>query len=127
MPPEEMQERRSIYNLSLEEMLLDDPFQHGRIAGSIPGALGIDNRDRATFADAQAVGFGPQHPAGFGEAELFESTFQIVPGSERPITVATFRGRLIRAQEDMTACRRHANNGGRILLPPEFFAHNFRT
>ena len=41
-----------------DEVLLDDLFQHRRIATGVPGALGIDDRDRPAGADPQAVGLG---------------------------------------------------------------------
>jgi hypothetical protein len=38
-----------------DQMLLDDPFEDGRVALSVPGAFGINDGDGAAFADAQAV------------------------------------------------------------------------
>ena len=54
------------------QMFLDDPLEHRRIAVPVPGALGIDDRDRAAFADAQAVRLGAQDAALLGQAQLLQ-------------------------------------------------------
>ena len=55
------------HNLPADEVLLDDPFQHFRSAGVIPGALGIDDRDRPAGADLQAVCLRAKDAAVAGE------------------------------------------------------------
>jgi hypothetical protein len=47
-------------------MLLDDPFEDCRIARSIPGAFGIDDRDRTAFADPEAIDFRAKDTALLG-------------------------------------------------------------
>src|SRR5262245_18683991 len=37
---------------AVDQVLLDDPLEHRRIAGPIPGAVRIDDRDRSALTDA---------------------------------------------------------------------------
>src|SRR4051812_25103701 len=67
---------------SLDQMLLDDPFEYRRIAGAVPRAVGIDDRDRSAFADSKTVGFRAQDAALVGQPELLEPALQELPGGE---------------------------------------------
>jgi len=49
-------------DLSANQMLLNDPFQNGRITVTIPSPFGIDNRNRSAGADSQAISLGPIYP-----------------------------------------------------------------
>src|SRR4029079_3207818 len=89
------------HDLSLEEVLLDDPFEHRRIAFPVPRALGIDDRNRPAFADPQAVGLRAEDAALIGEPQFLEAALQIVPGREPARLVATLRRGLIAAEEDV--------------------------
>src|SRR5438094_846272 len=84
-----------------DEMLLDDPLEHRRIALTVPGAFRIHDRNRAAFADAQAVRLGAQDAALVRQPELLQSALQIVPGRKAPLPIAALRGRLVGAEEDM--------------------------
>lgn len=69
----------------------------------IPGAFWIDNRHRATEADAQAIRFGAEDFRVFatGKAEFFETGFEKLPRSEAGLRGAAFRLGLIGTQEDV--------------------------
>src|SRR5262245_16541786 len=84
-----------------DQVILDDPLQHRRIAGAIPRAFGIDDRNRSAFTNAQAVRFRAQDAALLRQAELLEPLFQEIPRSETSLLVAALRLRLIAAQEDV--------------------------
>ena len=83
-------------------MLLDDAFEHRRVARAIPRAFGIDDRNRPAFADAQAVRFRAADAARFRKAEFLQPRFQVVPRDERSLLVAALRRRLIGAEKDVT-------------------------
>ena len=88
---------------AVNQMLLDDPLEHRRVAGAVPHAVGVDDGDRSTFADAEAIGLRPQNPSLFRELELFQPRLQVVPGGETTLLVAALRGGLVGAQEDVAA------------------------
>ena len=50
-------------NPATNEVLLDDPLEHGSVALRIPGAFRVDDGDWSAFADAQAVRFRPEDAA----------------------------------------------------------------
>src|SRR5262249_38158857 len=77
--------------LTANEMFLDDPLEHRWIAGSIPGTLGIDNRDRSAFANPEAVRFRAQDAPLLGEPEFLQPAFQIIPRLETTRFLAAFR------------------------------------
>ena len=103
-------------NLTANQMFLNDPFEHRRVAGPIPGALRIDDSDRSAFADPQAVGFCAEDSALFRQSQLFQSPLEIVPCFEATRLLAALRRRLIGAQEDVTPRHRNANVGGNLAL-----------
>src|ERR1043165_9169780 len=55
-----------LHSLSGDQVLLDDAFEHLRIAFPVPCAFGIDHGNRTTLADTQTIGFGPQDAARLG-------------------------------------------------------------
>lgn len=67
--------------LAPEEMLLQDGLQDLRRAVPVPGALGIDDCDRAAGADLEAIGLGPRHQ-GFGphQSEFLQASLEEFPG-----------------------------------------------
>src|SRR5262245_46554759 len=99
-----------------DQMLLDDLLQHRRIAGPVPRAFRIHDRDRSAFADSKAVGLGAQDAALVGESELLEPAFQEIPGGQAPLLLAALRRRLIAAEKDVTAGDRDAYRSGDLLL-----------
>src|ERR1051326_1333293 len=98
-----------VHDTSADEMFLDDPFENGRIASGVPRALGIDDRDRSAFADAQAVRLRPQDAALLRQSELFEPPFQKIPCRKSALLLAAFRVRLIAAEKDVAPRNRHAD------------------
>ena len=56
-------------HLPADEVLLDNAFQHGRVAVAVPGSFGIDDGHRPARADPQAIGLGPIDPAGAGQPQ----------------------------------------------------------
>jgi hypothetical protein len=92
-------------------MFLNDPLQNGRIAFAIPGTFRVYDRDRTTFADAEAIGFGAKDAALFGELQLFETSLQKIPCGKAALLVAAFGFRLIAAEKDMTPCDGHTYAG----------------
>ena len=97
------------YHLPADHVLVDDPFQRWRIAFAIPRTFRIDDSDRSAFADAEAIGLGPQHAALFGQTELLESSLEKIPGGEPALLVAALRIRLIAAEKDVPPCDRDAD------------------
>src|SRR5436190_16650597 len=84
-----------------DEMFLNDPVEHGWIALPIPRPFGIDNGDRAAFADSEAVHLGAQDATLLRQPQLFQTTFQEVPGREAALFLATFRVCLIAAEKNV--------------------------
>jgi uncharacterized protein len=89
-----------------DEMFLNDLLEDFRRATHVPSPFGIHDCDRASLADAKAIGFRPRDAARFGELELHEPFLEILPGGETDLLVATFRFRLIAAKKDMPTLRR---------------------
>lgn len=98
--------------VSGDEMFLNDALEDGWVAGVIPSAFGVDECDGALLADAEAVGFGAEGPAGADEAELGEAAFEVSPGFEGTGFVAAFGLGLIAAEKDVALGFRHADGGG---------------
>src|SRR5215211_6674666 len=83
------------------EVLLDNTFQHRRIALRVPGAVRVDDGDRPAFANAQAVRFGPQDAALLRQAQFLETPFEECPRLEAAILVTAFRLVLVAAEKDV--------------------------
>src|SRR5690348_6499321 len=96
-------------------MLLDDALEHVGRARVVPGALGVDDRDRAVLADLKAVGLGAVHAALADEAELFQATLEKLPGLEPVVLVAALGLGLIAAEKDVAADDRDAELIGDLL------------
>ena len=91
------------------EVFLDDPFEDRRIAGTVPCAFRIDDRDRPAFADAQTVGFRSKDAALFRETQLLEPPLEKIPRRKSAFLVAAFRCCLIATQEDVPSRDVHAD------------------
>jgi hypothetical protein len=83
------------------QVLRDDPLEHRRVARPVPDSLRVDNGNRSTFTDSEAIGLRAKDSAFLGQPELFQSSFEKLPGQERPIFVATFGLCLIATQKDV--------------------------
>ena len=63
-----------LYDPAVDQMFLNDPFEHGRRTRMVPHAIGINYRDRAIGTNAQTVDFAPvnqRFPS--DKLQLFES------------------------------------------------------
>jgi hypothetical protein len=99
-----------------DKMFLNNPLENGRITRAVPRTLWIYDGNRAAFANPQAVGFRPENPASIDKAQLFQPSFQVVPGHQASGLVATFRRCLIRAEENVAAGNRNPDVGGDFFL-----------
>src|SRR5262245_32143788 len=104
------------HHAAANEVFLDDALDYGRITRAVPGAVGIDHGYGTTFTDPKAVGLGAQHAALFGEPQLFQPAFQVVPRDEAPGLVTALGRRLVGTQEDMPPRDRDTDVGGNFPL-----------
>ena len=104
------------HDAAADQMVLDDPFEHGRIASGVPGALGVHDGDRPAFADAQAVRLGAQDAALLRQIQLSQTPLEELPRFEPARCVAALRGGLISAEKDVSPGDRHADGNGDLLL-----------
>src|SRR5262245_43741105 len=104
------------HDAAADEMLLDDLFEHGRIAASVPRTFWIHDCNRTAFADAQAIGFGAQNATLLREAKLLQAALQEFPGREPALLLTTLGIRLIAAEKDVAAGGGNTNRGGNGAL-----------
>ena len=90
------------HDAAADQVLLDDPLEHRRIALAVPGAFRIDDGDRAALADAQAVRLRPQDAALVRELQFLQAPLQEVPRGQAALLVAALRVRLVAAEKDVT-------------------------
>src|SRR5438105_273079 len=93
------------------EMFLNDPLEHRRIALRVPRAFGIDDGNGPAFADPQAIRFGAKDAALLRQLELLQSPLEELPGRETALFLAALRVRLIAAEKDVTLRDRNADRG----------------
>ena len=103
-------ETEFFYHLSADQVLLNDALQHFGRGGVIPDAFGIDHRNRAAFADAQAVGFGAVDAV--EQSQFGQPALEVVPGLDAAFLRAALGLGLLGAQEDMPLNRRNTQSGG---------------
>ena len=99
-----------------DQMLDDDPLEHRRIALAVPRSFRVDDRDRTTFADAQAVGLRPQNAALFGEVKFLQTALEKIPRRKAAILLAALGCGLIAAEENMSPRSGYPDAGGDLLL-----------
>ena len=99
------------HNAAGDQMFLNDSLQHGRITLSIPSTFRVDDCNRTTFADAEAVGFGAKNAALLGELQLFETPLQERPRGEAAFLLAAFGFGLIAAEKNMAPRDGHTDAG----------------
>src|SRR3954447_14194692 len=116
-----LDDRGVAHRLAADQMFLDDPLEDRRIALAIPGAFGIDDGNRPAFADAQAVGFGSENAALFGQPQFLEARLEKVPGDQATMQVAALRLGLVAAEKDVAA--RNRNTDALCLRPLRFIRH----
>ena len=100
---------------SANQMFLNDSLENRWVAACVPRALGVDDGNRAAFADPKAVRLRAENAALFGEPELLQSALQELPRRETAILLAALRSRLIAAEENVPPRDRHANRCGDSL------------
>ena len=100
----------------LDQMLLNDAFEHRRITVTVPSPFRVHDRDGTTLADAEAVGFSAKDAALFGELQLLEAPLQKIPCGKAARLVAAFGLRLITAEKDVAARDRHTDAGRDLSL-----------
>src|SRR5512142_411831 len=89
-----------LHGMAADQMLLNDALQHYRRARMVPRALGVDDRYRALFADAQTVGL---RAVDVGQVQFRQAPLQILPGFEPFFERAALGLGLVAAEEDMSA------------------------
>jgi len=97
------------YDAAGDQMFLNDSLQHGRITLSIPSTFRVDDCNRTTFADAEAVGFRPKDAALLRELQFFETPLQERPCRETTFLLTAFRFGLIAAEKDMASRDGHTD------------------
>src|SRR5688572_17487266 len=99
-----------------DEVLLNDPFQHGRIALPVPRTFGIDDGYRSTLADPEAVGLGSKNATLLGQTELLQPSLQEVPCDEAALFLTALGRRLIAAEKDVSPRNGNTDVCGNPLL-----------
>ena len=88
-------------------------MMRSRTGGSHPYHALPDRRQRSVrLADAKAVGFRAEDAALLREPTLLQTTLQNSQCGHASFHLATFRLRLLAAEEDMPSCDRHTDRGG---------------
>src|SRR5206468_12353879 len=77
-----------------DQMVLDDPLEHRRIALRVPHAFWVDDDDRSAFADAQTVGFRAKNAALLRQPELLQPALEKLPRRKAALFLAALRIRL---------------------------------
>ena len=92
-----------------DQMFLNDSLEDGWIARAIPGPFGIDDCDRAAFADAKAIRFRPQDAALLRQAELLQPALEEFPRRQTAFLLAALRVGLIAAEKNVPPRDGHAD------------------
>ena len=104
------------YDAAGDQMFLNDSLQHRRITLSVPRTFRVDDCNRTTFADAEAVGFRAKDAALLRELQFFETPLQERPCREATFLLAAFGFGLIAAEKNMAPRDRHTDAGGDFSL-----------
>ncbi len=109
-----------LHRLAADQVLLDDPFEHVLGAGMVPDPVRPDERDRPGGADLQAIGLAPLDPAASfaprsRQSQLFETLFQVFPGSLALLPAAALLLFRKRAEENVALDCCPANRAERTL------------
>lgn len=94
------------------QVLVDDPFEHGRIAFSVPCAFGVHHRDRPPLADPQTIDLAAVDTALLRESQFLQASLEKVPRCETTLSFTAFGFRLVGAQEDMPPDDGNAEGSG---------------
>ncbi len=86
----------------------------------VPGALGIDDRQRTLFANSQTIGFGPKDAVlARQQAATGETVLERIPNRQTLFLAAALRLALVRTDEDVAfhlANRETVNLFGEALM-----------
>jgi hypothetical protein len=104
-------DQKILDDLSTDQMVLNNPLKRRRIALAIPRAFGVDDSNRTTLADTEAIRLRAKNAALVGKAKLAEAPLQELPRSNAAIHVAALWFRLLGAQEDVATRDGDANSG----------------
>lgn len=88
-------------NPTTDQMSLNDLFEDTFVTTAIPSPFRVDDSDRATAANPQAIGFGAIDAALPGQIQFFQSILEKVPRCQRSFSVAAFRFRRVGTQKDV--------------------------
>jgi hypothetical protein len=99
-------------NAAANQVLLNDAFEHRRVARPVPRPFRIDDCDRPAFADTKTVRFRPQDASLILELQLLEASLQEVPGGKTAFLLATLRGRLVAAEKKVATSLANADRAG---------------
>src|SRR5262249_30306729 len=94
-------ESELLHDAPADQVFLDDALDHLRRSRMVPDSFGINHRDRAAFANAETIGFGPVHSV--TQSQLRETALEILPGIQAVILGATLGLGLIGAQKNVAA------------------------
>lgn len=111
-----LRDQQVLDDASAYKMFLNDPFECGWIAPSIPGAFRVHHRNRSAFADTKAVDLRAKNSSLLGKSELSEPAFQILPSGDSAFQVAALRFGLLGAEENMATRDRYADGRRDFLL-----------
>ena len=95
-------EYKFLNRLSADEVFLHDTLNHFRRDRVVPNAIGIHHRDRALFANLQAIGLGSIDAVlALHQPDLDQPLLQIFPGRIAHFMRSALRFGLIRAKKDV--------------------------
>ncbi len=95
-------ENKFLNRLSADQVFLNDALDHFRGDRMVPDAVGIDHRDRALFANLQAIGFRSiDAVVALVQPDLDQPLLQILPGRIGHLMWSALRFGLIRAKKDV--------------------------
>lgn len=72
-------DEKLVRDLSADQMLLDDVFEHIGRAGMVPRAFGVNHRDGTLKADLKAVGFRSVDATCSNQIQLDEALLEVLP------------------------------------------------
>src|SRR4051812_15779604 len=99
-----------------DKVLLDDALEGRRTALAVPRSFRVDDRDRAPFADTEAIGLRAEHAPLIGESEFVQPLLEEVPRGDPAFLVTALRLGLIGTEKDVATGDRDSDGGGDLLL-----------
>ncbi len=90
------------YDAAIDQMLLDNDFEHLGGAGVVPDTFGVDYGYGAVLTYSQAIDFAAVDISLVRQSQFAKSFFQEFPGLQTCFLLAAFRVGLVGAQKDVT-------------------------